>query len=189
MSDKQILYTSYEAAKFVTNIEGWVDSNHRFWGKDEHMARWSGCTHIICPGCGKPTQKNYTICSDCREKKAIERYEAKDRLKWDRQTPLYSEAADEYFFDEDQLMDYLADQTFPPGQEHVADERSLRLVICEPVYLREIEDDLFDGELPEDGYLPLDIQTALDNLNILIREQGPVSWSPGKYAAEWGGRE
>ena len=72
MEDKeQILYTSDEVAKHVTNIEGWVDRHGRFWGKDEHMARWSGCTHIICPSCGNPTSRNYTICSDCRNKKAL----------------------------------------------------------------------------------------------------------------------
>lgn len=183
MPDKQILYDSCEAAEFRTNIEGWVDAHGGFCDNDEDMARWSGCTHIICPECGKPTPKNYTICRDCREKKAIERYEAKERKKWDQQTPLYSEATDEYFFDGDQLLDYLADQAFPP-QERVVNERTLRLVICKPIYLRKIEDDFFADELPEDGRLPLDVEKAIDNLNILLREQGPVAWEPGKYAVE-----
>ncbi len=176
MDTRPVLYSSFEAARYATNIEGWIDQHDRFWGKEEHMARWSGCTHILCPECGKPTPKNYTKCDECREKKAVERYKNKERVQWDRQTPLYSEAADEYFFDEDSLNDYLEDHECTP--------QSLRLVNCRPIYFREIEDDLFADELPEDGCLPLDVERAIDNLNILLREQGPVSWEPGKYAVE-----
>ena len=171
---KQILNTSDEAAKFVTNLEGWVDRLGRFWGKDERMARWAGCTHIVCPDCGNPTPKGYTICKGCREKKAVERYEAKERKQWDRETPLYSEFADEYFFSEDSLNDYL---------EFGETKQALRLVICEPIYLKEIDEDYFCDELPEDGELPENVFSALEELNKIIRGQKPVSWMPGKYAA------
>jgi len=174
--EKQILNTGDEAAKYVTNIEGWVDCNGRFWGKDEQAARWSGCTHIACRNCGKPTPKNYTICEDCREKKDIERYEKKDRKQWDGETPLYSEFIDKYFFDGDDLLDYL----------YVTEKssESLRLVICCPIYLSQITEDGFYDDLPEDGELPEDVVKAIDALNDVIREQEPVSWSPGRYAAE-----
>ena len=176
MDAKQILNTSNESAKFVTGIEGWVDRNGRFWGNDEKMARWSGCTHIACKNCGKPTPKSYTICPDCREKKAIERYDAKERKEWDGKTPLYSEASDEYFFDEDGLDEHL---------ENIGNSiESLRLVICEPDYLKQIDEDYFCDDLPDDGDIPDDVATALENLNRVIREQAAVSWYPGQYAAE-----
>lgn len=172
---KQILITSDEVAKFTTNIEGWVDRHSRFWGKDEYMARWSGCTHIICPECGKPTPKSYTMCDVCREEKAIERYESKERKQWDGNIPLYSEAADEYFFDRDDLNDYL--------ENHECTSQSLRLVICKPIYLRQVDKDYFYDELPEDDDIPSDVANALEDLNETIRAHGPVLWSPGKYAA------
>jgi hypothetical protein len=173
MAIKQILNTSSDAARFVTGLEGWVDRHGRFCGTDEHMARWSGCTHIICPKCGKPTPKSYTICEDCREEKAIERYKARERREWDGKTPLYSEAVDEYFFDEDSLRDHL--------ETHEVLEQVLRLVICEPNRLRQVEEDYFLDDLPEDGDIPDEVANALEDLNRVIRDQDPVSWSPGRY--------
>ena len=180
MDSKQILNTSYEAARYVTNIEGWVDSQNRFWGKDEKMARWSGCTHIICPKCGRPTPKNYTICENCREEKAIERYNLKERRKWDGKTPLYSEATKEYFFfDEGSIDCHFAE--YLKDREYLF--RSLRLVICEPIPLRQIDEEYFCDDLPEDGDIPDEVASALEDLNRIIRDQKPVSWEPGKYAA------
>ena len=174
--EKQILYTSNEAAKHVTNIEGWVDINGRFCGKDEHMARWSGCTHIICPSCGKATPKNYTICSDCRNKKAIERYNKKGRVEWDNKTPLYSEAAGEFFFDSDEIYDYM--------EEANCSMKSLRLIICEPTKLRFLETDYWEDELPENGEISEEVMQAINDLNKLLEDQPPASWHPGEFAAK-----
>ena len=174
--EKQVLYTSEETVKYVTNIKGWVDRHGRFWGKDEHMARWSGCTHIICPSCGSPTLKNYTICFDCRNKKAIERYNKKDRIEWDGKIPLYSEVADEYFFDSDELDYY--------REENDCSIKSLRLVICEPTKLRFLHTDYWEDELPENGELPEDILKAVDKLNELLECQSLSSWYPGEFAAK-----
>jgi len=41
-----IKYDSPDSAKYVKNIEGWVSKNGKFFGKDEHIARWDGCTHV-----------------------------------------------------------------------------------------------------------------------------------------------
>ena len=180
---KIILNTSNEAAKFITNIEGWVDRHGRFFGKEkkvaEEMARWSGCTHIVCPDCGKACQKSYIRCSDCREKKAIERYKALECKEWDGKTPLYSGRDDEYFFNEQELTDYIEDSF-----DVESDIASLRLVVCEPTYLRQVDTDYFCDELADDGELPEDVINALDDLNAVIKNEAPVSWSPGKYAAD-----
>ena len=172
---KEILYTSDKLVKYVKNIEGWVDVNGRFWGKDEHAARWSGCTHIICPDCGKPTSKNYTICSDCREKKAIERYNEKERIIWDGEIPLYSASADEYFFDADEILDYM--------EEANCNVESLRFLICDPVKLGNIDSDYWEDQLADGGDLPNEVLKAINELNELINDQPPVSWYPGKLAA------
>ena len=176
MSDKQILVTSPEAAKFFTGLEGWVDGNGRFWGKDEHAARWSGCTHIVCPGCGKTTAKTYTHCPECREKSAIARYEEKEQIKWDGKTPLYSQSADRYFMDSEDLDYYL--------EEEESTVEDLRLIICVPNYLSPLQEDFFCEDQAEDGELPQDVIEAMESFNEVISKQEPISWSPGKYAAD-----
>ena len=178
MENVQILNTSDKAAEFKTNISGWVDRHGRFWGKDERMARWSGCTHLLCPGCGKVMPKEYTLCDECREKKAIERHKARKGKPWDGVTPLYSDAFHVYFFSWDEVLEYLDDIEYP---EELFDD--LRLLICEPVYLQEVEGDYFENSLSDDGALPSDVVDALEDLNTVIRGQGPVSWFPGKYVA------
>jgi len=77
--------------------------------------------------------------------------------------------------DEEDIENYL--------DEYECSVQSLRLVICEPVKLREVDFDYFCEELPEDGELPDDVFSALNELNKVIRKQEPVSWIPGKFAA------
>jgi hypothetical protein len=60
---------------------------------------------------------------------------------------------------------------------------SLRLILCEPEYLRPVEWDHWVDDLPEDGELPGAVEDAVEALNKVIREQGPSAWYPGKYAA------
>lgn len=169
-------YNSDEAAKHVTGLEGWVDRQGRFWGDNEHMARWSGATHIPCDGCGKPTRKGFLKCEDCREVKEIERYEAMEKVVWDGKTPLYSEAHDQWFFDEESVLEYL--------EEYEATMDQLRLVTSKPQYLNQLDVDYFVDVLPEDDYsLPDDVEGAMEALNKVIRKAGPVSWVPGQYAA------
>jgi len=176
MDKETVLYSSDEAAKFVTGIEGWVSKNGHFWGENEHMARYEGCTHIDCDDCGKPIEvRGYTICDECRLKKSIEKYHSMPKLKWDGEAPLYSDSGDEYFFDEDSLLDYLS--------ENDCSIESLRLIVCEPEKFREIESDHFCDELPEDGELPSSLEIALEELNKVIRKQPPSAWFPGKHAA------
>jgi len=171
---KIVLNISDAAATFKTGISGWIDRHGHFFGNDERSARWSGATHILCPECGKTTNKNYTMCADCRLKKSIERYNEMERKFWDGKTPLYSHVCDKYFFDDD-LFDHL--------EEFNCTAKSLRLIICEPMYLRPIDEDHFCDDLPEDGELSEDVLSALKELNLLIEKEGPVGWMPGKYAA------
>lgn len=177
MNEEHILYKSDEAAKFVTGIEGWVNRHGQFYGKDEHLARWSGCTHSECSVCGKETPvRGYTACDECREKGRVEKYHTMQRQKWDGETPLYSDSHDKYFFDEESLTDYRID--------HDCTTESLCLIICEPNEFSIIDCDHFLDDLPEDGEVPSEIEEAVEALNKVIRAQSPASWSPGKFAAD-----
>jgi hypothetical protein len=132
--NKIVLDSSESAASHVKGIEGWVDRHGIYWGKNgEDAARYAGCTHISCSGCGKPTPKSYTACDKCREKKKVMAYKERDKVKWDGKTPLYSEACDKFFFDDFDLDEFMA--------ENHLQVASMGLVICEPIEFREVEDD------------------------------------------------
>src|ERR1035441_3784975 len=94
MEPKIVLYDSPEAATFQTGLSGWVSRTGRWWGNDEHMARWEGCTHKKC-ACGEITEKGY--CKACRDKKDDEKFWARPRVEWDGKAMLYSEWNDKYY--------------------------------------------------------------------------------------------
>lgn len=169
-----ILNTDDKAAKYLTNIKGWVDINGRYWGSDERMCRWSSATHIECAGCGKPTLKSHTACSDCRQTKRdadYYNYKKKPFKDW----PIAIHDSDEYFFCADQLSDYCHDNDTSPNK--------LMLVHCEPNHLGEIDSDLWSDVMPEDEYsLPDEVNNALIALNDAIRASEPVSFSATKVA-------
>lgn len=163
-----VMRDSPEAAQLKT-VTGWFSRQGQFFGDDERTARWAGCTHEVCAGCGQVIERGW--CKRCRQSADLEKWTTAPREEWDGVTPLYSDALDEYLFDKS-------------PEELAEDERctldDLRLYICVPVYGRPIESDYFEDELPEDGELPDSILEAMDALNKAIREAGPLSWRPGK---------
>lgn len=165
---KVVMRESDEAAKLVT-VTGWVSRHGQFFGDDERTARWAGCTHEVCAGCGAVIERGW--CRSCREKKDLEKWLAAERVPWDGTTPLYSDSCDKYFFDGD-FEEYAEDEGLTVDD--------LRLYICTPQYGRPIDSQYFESELPEDGDVPDVIQEAMDALNDAIREAGPLSWYPGK---------
>ena len=98
------MYDSDEAAQKVT-VTGWRSRHGHFCGDNEHLARWNGCTHLICD-CGAEMERSYTSCAACRDRKRLENYEAMPFTVWDGQTPLTLHDDHEYFWDEDTLLDY-----------------------------------------------------------------------------------
>lgn len=173
---KTILNTSNEAATYKTEISGWVSHNGRFWGKDERAARWDGCTHIVCE-CGQPVEKRWTKCSICRSISSDKRFAALESKSWDGKTPLCLYDDDRFFWSEDDLTDFC--------EEIGAKPEDLKLVICEPIYAREIDpNDYYCDDLPEDGEITDDLLAAFEELNQIIRGSKVIfSWSPSKYAA------
>jgi len=180
--EKQIVrYSDDAAARYVTDISGWVSRDGRFFGKNEHTARMSGCTHYECRECGALIDKPWTVCRGCREEKDERKHAAREHVAWDYKTPVYSDVMDRYFFDPDDLSDAM--------HEREADADELRLLWCKPVYLRELDPDVWEGQLPDEDHggdpydpLPHEVSEALESLNKAVRNAGPVAWEPSDIA-------
>ena len=177
MSDQNqiVMRDSPGAAQYRTDLTGWVSRDGFYFGdgpQGEIAARYAGCTHVPCDRCGAPTPRGYTQCRCCRDLTYIAKYAAMPRAEWDGKALLYSEARDQYYSTPGEAADELEeDQT-------LAD---LRLVICEPNHVRQIEPDYCCDDLPEDGDVPDEVYEAIEAFNKAVA--GIVlSWSPGKTA-------
>lgn len=170
-SQKHIMYDSPEAARYLTNIKGWVDINNRYYGDSaaaERLARYSSCTHVKCE-CGSVMQKGYMYCEECRKKRNIERYNKFPFEEYKGQ-PVYSDLADKYFHDSDEIDEYCEDEGIAPEE--------LRLQICRPLYYQEVQADYWEEGIPEDGDIDSALEKALEELNKVIRTLPPVSYMP-----------
>lgn len=174
MAEQIVHYASPEAASIQT-VTGWVDRFGRFWGNDEHMARYSGCTHRPCESCGEPIRREgWTCCNACRKKKDAERWATLPEADNDEGNMIYSAAADRYFADWDEAIEYAV------GGEYT-DLRALMLQPTEANHLQQIDDEYWCDVLPEDsGIDDVDgaVAKALKALNTAIAMAPPVSWSP-----------
>ena len=168
-----VMFDSTEAATYRTNLSGWVSRDGRFYGEGESAekaARYDGCTHRACRDCGEPAEKSWLICRQCQDNADRERFDALPAEEWDGVAMLYSETRDAYYSDPDEATDNLDD-----GMT-LAD---LRLVICVPNRVRELDGDYCHDELPDDGELPDNVEEAMAAFNAAVA--GIVlSWSPGK---------
>jgi len=175
---KVVMYESDEAASIQT-VTGWVDRNGRFWGQDEHMARYCGSTHRICdknPEHGIRASNSY--CEKCWEEIRQEKFSGLERKVWTGE-PLVIFDDDTYFFDAESLVDHCWENNVLPSE--------LKLLICTPNYPREIDmNDHCEEIIPDGGDhhdIPEAIWLAAEALNKAIRESEPLSWCGGKYAA------
>ena len=176
--DKVIPNDSPEAARFVTGISGWVSRLGHFYGTDERLARYDGCTHMRCD-CGELAERGYTKCQKCRDADGAERYNNFQRKEWDRKAPICLYDDDRYFFDEDDFLCYCDEEGVEPS--------SLRLVLCEPIYAHEIDyDEHYCDSLGEDSSISdIDAELAgmFDKLNEYIRNKKIIlSWTPSNIA-------
>lgn len=173
---EMVMYDSPSAARVVDGISGWVDRNGMFFGESESSARYSGCTHRACGICGQPAKKEFLYCKPCREKRDIDRYNAMPKKYWDCGVMVYSDSFDVYFNDLEEVNEFVDDHELTSTDD-------LRLILCEPNYLDQINEYYWHDDLPEEGELPESVIIALEDLNLSIKDAGPISWSPGKYAA------
>jgi len=177
---KIIKKDSDEAATYRTNISGWVDSHGYFYGEDEEAARRAGSTHSECSNCFVIIEKSDTLCDDCKERSEIERYNKREKVEWYRDDVLYSDKYNVYFFSIRDIITYANDSVSEFDLYSLDD---LRLILCEKVFLRNIEIDLWWGELDEDvsdDVIPI-LQDALDDFNTDLNEIDTKLWEPGAY--------
>ena len=176
MAEAQVMYDSDEAAEVRWNISGWVDRNGRFWGNDEHMARWSGCTHIKCE-CGAVREKCWTKCEACREHGRLEHYIAMPVQDWDHDSPIYSLTYERYFFNDEQLQEFVG-ELFEDGAD--VTELSMMLITCVPQHYHQIDAEIYHDIMAEDEEdLPMEIQQAMDVFNRAVSAYvKPASWAP-----------
>lgn len=177
--EKLILDTDPGIVEWKTNIEGWVGKDGRFYGNDKRQAIYNNCTHRKCEK-GHVYRKHWSYCPTCREEALPEKYLQMPYKEWDGEAFLYQyDSTDKYFRDEDEVRDYL-DELIEEG----GSEEDIRLVICEPQYLPQVDEEYFIDVIPEDWDL-IDVSklvhTKLQELNKAIRECRPASWIGGKY--------
>lgn len=167
-----ILHDSPEAATYRTDIKGWVSRNGLYFGNDEDLARYSGCTHKRCE-CGAIFEKSWIECETCRkakrEKIDAEKLAKMPRQEWDGETPLYHEDSDTFLMDASDVYDFCEDR------ELSFDDAEFRL--CKPNHPRMIEADDFYDDIPEDGELPDEVIAAIDAFNASVKDS-VLSWSP-----------
>lgn len=175
--EKIVMFDSPEAAQKVEQV-GWKSRDGIFYPGDipssERGARWSGCTHMTCE-CGNIYEKGRVRCKSCQAKIDTEEYYALPLVEWDGTTPV-SDGDNKFWFDSDSLIDdmyWILEEAKKKNEEP-----ELQLVLCKPEYLHLIGEDDWCEDLPEDGELPDEVMTAVDHLNCVIKQQGPVSWYP-----------
>lgn len=176
MTDKIILLTDPEAAEYRTDIKGWVSRHGTYHGDycgSEGDARYDGATHVLCRDCGVATEKHYSLCGECCKIADAARYAAMPRKAWDGKAMLYSEVLGDFFDGPDEAADWIE------GDQVVTD---LRLVICEPEYVPELNDEYVTDLMP-DRDVPAEVKAAMKAFNAAVKGV-VISWSPGKFALE-----
>lgn len=183
LSRNLVMYDSPEAAQFRTGLSGWVSRDGRFWGADEHMARYCGATHRTCEGEGCDQVVSIqarSLCSTCEAAAAATRWEKMPQEEWDGACMLASYRSDYFFRDTDEIVQHCIDHD-------IEAVRTLQLVLTEPNLMHEFEpSDLMHDSLPEDmsfeDVAPQAVVDALDALNQTIRDHAShaLSWSPSQ---------
>lgn len=181
-------YDSDECAKFVENISGWVSRHGHFYGTNEDLARYDGCTHRPCQKCGKPTTKTWLICDDCRHLGEIERYNNLQPLteaQWieflkhhpNADVVYYSDAMDEYFFEWQDVEEYCEDTE--------ATYSDLRLIWAGPEYVNIVDmENIFSDQFENYYEVPKELEHAVEALNAAIKKYNSkkvTSYYPSKY--------
>jgi len=174
-NEKVVMFDSPEAAELKT-VTGWVSRDGRFYGDDERIARYAGCTHRKCEQCEAVVDKSRIICGACHNKAMNAKYAALEAKEWDGDTPLALFDDDTYFFDWESVEDYC--------DTHDCKIEDLQLVICTPVKPALLSaDEMFCDFLPEDGESPDEVKDAVEAVNKAIIASAPFSWYPGKFRA------
>jgi hypothetical protein len=173
--EKIIMYDSPEAAKLVTvSVYEVYRPNGVIYVSDEKTARYNNCTHKICQ-CGKIMPKYNLKCANCSHTYKEERYKSLKFKEWDLKEPVVTWDGDDYFFSEENLIDYM--------DENNMDE--IDLLICEPIYYKQIDTEHVCDDAHEDWQPEKELLQAIESLNQVIETLKPHSWQPGKVRTSY----
>ena len=167
--------TDNEAASYHTNIKGWVDRHGNLFD-DEETARYSGATHKRCKNCYQLVEKSYVFCKVCQDAIQFERYNKMEKVKWDGETPLYSEKYDVYFYSIDNIINYANDHI---SEFDFTTYDDMRPVLCVEVELHKIPIDYW-----EDMYDYSDnkeLEDAINDFNLVLGDIKTNCWEPSDY--------
>ena len=171
---EKVMYASDDSASIKT-VTGWVDRHGRFFGQDEHMARWSGSTHKLCE-CGGEMSKTYTRCPSCRNNSARERFLALEAVEWDGKSMMCEYDGEEFFADIGDVYDHLEHNDIPLSDAQIMlCEKSVRI---NEINIDELNEEYttMDGKGVSDHYP--EIAKKVKELNKVISEAVPVLWFP-----------
>lgn len=175
MKNEEIVLDTTPGLVELKTVEGWVGKDGRFYGSDKQQAIYSNSTHKQCEK-GHIYGKTWISCPDCREAELPEKYLRLEFKEWDGNTPLVIYDTDHYFFDEDSIREH--------AEENEVAVSDLRLVICEPAYLSQVEESYWEDVLPEDWSVSdvcKNVAEKLKELNEAISKARVASWWAGKY--------
>lgn len=176
-----VMYESAEAARKVSIMHegqeigtGYLSIDGHFWS-EEASARYSSHTHFLCD-CGQMAEKFYSACDKCIEAKRKENYFKMPIAEWKDGDYAVLLNSDSYFPNKADFIDWCAVRNLDP--------KSQMLVLCDEIHLSPLDAETWADELPEDGELPDKVEQALTVFNEVIKRQGPVSYTEGKYRIE-----
>lgn len=176
---KIILYDSPEAARLLTpedlmKTPVWV-SNPAFWPQvittNEHDARRAGCTHKTCPETGEVYKIGYSHGPTVRARRERERYEALRQVEVTGDTMLSFFDGEEVYDGEDELFEALI--------YHEAESIGM-VTVGVPVDFRELDEDYWQDDLPEDYEFSPTVDSLIRQLNSAIAEENPAYYALDK---------
>lgn len=175
MSKEIVLDTDEGLVEYRTDIKGWVGKNGRFYGENKNMGISDNSTHKTCSE-GHVYGKSWISCPKCSEDGGLKRYLDLPVIEWDEETPIMSYDNDTFFKDIEEVIEYLE------NDEDITLE-DLRLVICTPNHLNEVNSEFWSDIIPEEHDLKdivsEEFNKKLAELNEIIDKHGPISWGAG----------
>lgn len=156
----------------------------RFYGvndkSSDNAARYCCAVDRPCQtkGCASRVSRGHTYCEPCRTARETARWYARPEKDWDGEAALCLYDGDKYFFDANDVLDYLED-----GDEEIDRKlEDLRLEICRRTKPKAFcLADHYDDDMPEG----VDFNTdEIDKVvNEYLNKRFPEVWEPTVYRA------
>jgi hypothetical protein len=173
MKEDRVIFSDSPEAATLVMVELWKSSRGKYYSKkDEAVARRDGATHIKCE-CGNVTEKMWTSCKVCRDKRQAERYAKLSVVEWDGKTPLCLYRDDEFFYSIEDIEAYC--------EEYEVSVEDLCFVLCERMKPPQVDvDSLFEDHLTDEiSDIPDEIYKAAKEFNAILSEYAPKIWVEG----------